>query len=74
MAGRRRTTAQEPAPATVLIEWTRSTGDAASEGGCNISDRHNSGRAGERVAMRSDDAAHLVAGGFVRRVAGEPTA
>jgi hypothetical protein len=38
----------------VLVEWTRTTTDAASEHGCNIGDRHYEGRA---------------AAGYVRRVA-----
>jgi hypothetical protein len=67
MAGRKRTAPQEPT--TVVVEWIRSTGDAASEHSCNIGPRHYSGRAGERIAMREDDAQVLAAGGFVREVA-----
>jgi hypothetical protein len=72
MAARRRTAPQEPAPPSVLVEWTGTTTDAGSEGGCNIGPRHYQGRAGEQVQMRSDDAEILAAGGYVRRVAAEP--
>lgn len=58
-------------PPLVLVQWLRSTADAAYEGGCNIGDRRYQGRAGEQARIREDDAAILAAGGYVKRVAGQ---
>jgi hypothetical protein len=71
MAARRRTAPQEPPPPSVLVEWTRTTSDAASEHSCSIGDRRYRGRLGERVEIRSDDAEILAAGGYVNVVVAE---
>lgn len=56
---------------TVLVQWLRTTSDAAHEGGANIGDRRYTGRAGQQVEMRADDAEILAANGYVKRVGGE---
>lgn len=58
----------EPIVPTVMVEWLRSTGDAAHEGGGHIGDRHYQGRAGWKARIRADDAEILAAGGYVKRV------
>jgi len=57
--------AAEPVVPTVLVQWLRSTSNAASEGGCHIGDRRYQGRAGERVEIPAADAQVLMAARFV---------
>lgn len=58
-----------PAVPAVLVQWLRTTTDAATEGGGHIGDRHYTGRIGQQVQMRADDAEILVANHYVRYVA-----
>jgi hypothetical protein len=62
------TTAAKPVVPTVLVQWLRTTTDAASEGGAHIGPRHYRGRTGEQVQIRADDAEILAGAGFVKRV------
>lgn len=56
-------------PPLVLVQWLRTTGDAAHEHAGHIGDRHYQGRAGEQARIRADDAELLAAGGYVKRLA-----
>ncbi len=71
MATRKRnsTITAEPAVPTVTVEWLVTTSNASHKGGAHIGDRHYSGRAGEQVEIREDDAEVLLAAGFVQVVA-----
>jgi len=64
---------------TVLVEWIRDAPlapihprlghDQSAPGAADIGGRRYGGRAGERAAIRADDAAILVANHFVKLVA-----
>jgi hypothetical protein len=64
----RNTAAAEPTAPTVLVQWLRTTSDAAHEGGGHIGNRRYTGRAGEQVQIREDDAQILAGGGYVKYV------
>jgi hypothetical protein len=66
------TAVAEPAVPMVTVEWLRTTTDAASEGGAHIGPRHYTGRIGQQVEIRADDAEILAASGYVKTVASEP--
>jgi hypothetical protein len=69
--------AAEPPVPMVLVQWLRTTTDAASEGGGRIGDRRYEGRTGQQVEIREDDAQvlALAGAGFVRYMAeAEPVA